>query len=102
MHCETTVDPEGTWVGSWYALEKAYAEGSVNAIGVSNFDFQLLDTFLDSGYFGNLPHVVQNFAEPGQMDRDVLDWCTENHVAFQVIKPTMHVVLLFVDSFSVS
>lgn len=33
MHCETTIDPEGTWQGSWRALEKAYSEGLINSIG---------------------------------------------------------------------
>lgn len=83
MHCETTVDEEGDWQSSWRALEKAYAEGRVNAIGVSNFDLTLLNEFADVSSFSVVPHVVQNFAEPGAVDRDVLAWCQREYVAFQ-------------------
>ena len=66
MHCETTEDPAGTWEGSWRALERAYAEGRVDAIGVSNFDLPLLQRMQDEGReVSVLPHVVQNWAEPG-------------------------------------
>jgi diketogulonate reductase-like aldo/keto reductase len=76
MHCQTTVDPEGTWQQSWRALEKAYSEGKVQSIGVSNFDVVHLDELLT---FANVkPHVVQNFAAIGleggadtQLDLDV-------------------------------
>ena len=50
------------WEGSWLALEKAYAEGRVMSIGVSNFDAALLATFSDR--FTVRPHIVQNWSEP--------------------------------------
>lgn len=81
MHCETTVDPNGTWQSSWRALEKAYAEGLVNSIGVSNFNRYLLEeleTFADV-----LPHIVQNFAEPGSMDDEVRAYCKDHEIIFQ-------------------
>lgn len=83
MHCDTTVDPSATWVGSWYALEKAYAEGYVNSIGVSNFNHEELSTFMDQGFFSVGPHAVQNFAQPGSVDKEVLEFCKRNEVAFQ-------------------
>lgn len=83
MHCETTVDENGDWISSWNALEKAFAEGRVNAIGVSNFGIELLMQFEDPVSFSVLPHVVQNFGEPGDIDKDVLDWCQRENVAFQ-------------------
>lgn len=43
MHCQDTVDPRGTWRESWRALERAYAEGAVMSIGVSNFHLGLLE-----------------------------------------------------------
>lgn len=42
MHCETSEEPSGTWRESWNALERAYAEGHVASIGVSNFNHHLL------------------------------------------------------------
>lgn len=80
MHCETTVDPDGTWEGSWEALEKAYAEGRVMAIGASNFNINLLDSF---DAFTVRPHVVQNWAEPGSMDLEVLYWTRNNAAVYQ-------------------
>ena len=59
MHCETTVDPSGTWQESWHAMEKAYAEGRLNSIGVSNFDRRLLEELgeLSTGFLSCLPIV---------------------------------------------
>lgn len=84
MHCETTEDPAGTWEGSWRALERAYAEGKVDAIGVSNFDLPLLQSMQDDGReVSLLPHVVQNWAEPGSRDDDVAEWCKETKTVYQ-------------------
>lgn len=81
MHCETTVDPSGTWQESWHALEKAYAEGRLNSIGVSNFDTALLE---ELGEMSTVrPHLVQNHAAPGNVDREVRRWCEENFVMYQ-------------------
>jgi diketogulonate reductase-like aldo/keto reductase len=81
MHCETTVDPEGTWQESWHALEKAYAEGRVNSIGVSNFNFELLEEMSEIATIR--PHLVQNHAEPGAVDSAVRSWCDANNVVYQ-------------------
>lgn len=81
MHCETTVDPEGTWKESWKALEKAYAEGRVMSIGVSNFDVNLLDELVSIASVR--PHVVQNWAEPGKPDKDVREWCKIHGTVYQ-------------------
>lgn len=95
MHCETTVEEDGVWEASWHALEKAYAEGWINSIGVSNFDRGLLDTFNVDSDFSSYPHVVQNWAEPGSMDRSVLDWCEQNEVVFQVFLSVFFSVFCF-------
>ena len=29
------------------------------------------------------PHVVQNFAQPGEVDKDVRDWCKNHEILFQ-------------------
>jgi diketogulonate reductase-like aldo/keto reductase len=80
MHCENAVDKEGLWIQSYMAMERAYAEGRVASLGVSNFDIKLL---LEMAPIVNIvPHVVQNFAEVGNMDLDVRVWCSENGVVF--------------------
>lgn len=81
MHCQDTVDPEGTWLQSWRALEKAYAEGRVQSIGVSNFDADLLAELKSAAT--TWPHLVQNHGEPGQLDIEVRKWCRESDVIYQ-------------------
>lgn len=51
------------------------------SIGVSNFDLPLLEELLQ--FATVIPHVVQNFAEPGNLDNDVRAWCKENDVIYQ-------------------
>ena len=83
MHCETTRDPKATWRESWRALEKEYAEGRVNSIGVSNFDRSLLE---ELGMHAQiLPHMVQNQGELTMrgLDKDVREWCWDRRVAYQ-------------------
>jgi diketogulonate reductase-like aldo/keto reductase len=55
MDCSS--GPFGTWQDSWRALEKLYAEGTVSAIGVSNFGPELMAELLDMAT--TTPHIVQ-------------------------------------------
>lgn len=80
MHCEDVVDPEGTWQESWRALEKAFAEGRVQSIGVSNFNVELLEELADMASV--MPHLVQNHGELGRTDEAVRHWCHEHHVIY--------------------
>ena len=86
MHCETTVDTRATWRESWRALERAYAEGRVLSIGVSNFNLALLEE-LRVNVATVLPHLVQNWAEPGNTDRAVRAWCDQYQVLYQPYAP---------------
>ncbi len=81
MHCEDTEEPQSTWRESWRALEKAYSEGFIMSIGVSNFNVALLDEMLEFGAI--LPHVVQNFADLGNLDSVVRNWCNDHHIIYQ-------------------
>ncbi len=83
MGCDRTVDPNGTWQASYLALERAYAEGLVNSIGVSNFDINLLNDLENDSNFNMLPHIVQNFADFTNLDLDVREWCARNGVIYQ-------------------
>lgn len=105
MHCETKEDDKGTWVESWHALEKYFAEGRLNSIGTSHFrrypindyvrtqlyllvcvgvsNFNANALHLVSETVGVLPHVVQNYASIGILDVDVQQWCYNNHAIFQ-------------------
>lgn len=88
MHCEDTIDPSGTWMQSWKALERAYSEGKLNSIGVSNFDVNLLDQLLEMAVVK--PHIVQNYAAIGTekdasgtaLDLEVRAWCRRHGVVY--------------------
>lgn len=87
MNCQDTIDPNGNWIQSWKALEKAYAEGYVQSIGVSNFNVALLDELL--AVASVKPHVVQNEGHLGtdehdtvSLDWDVRAWCTRHNVVY--------------------
>ena len=81
MHCQDTIDPDATWRESWKALEKAYAEGRVVSIGVSNFNAELLQEIIDFSCVA--PHVIQNWAEIKQIDKAVRQLCEEHHIIYQ-------------------
>lgn len=53
----------------------------MESIGVSNFDLSLLEQLQQVAIV--LPHIVQNFAEPGRIDRAVQEWCFQHGVAYQ-------------------
>lgn len=81
MHCDTIEDKQGTWIKSWFALQKFYAEGKVMTIGVSNFNKELLDEMLHT--CNVLPHIIQNWSELNNLDIDVREWCVNNNAIYQ-------------------
>ena len=84
MDCSTAdPDPHGElWLDSWLALERAYAEGLVNGIGVSNFDDGLLHAAMDHSW-SVLPHVVQNYFALDHLDVSVVQTCREHQIYYQ-------------------
>jgi len=70
------------WQDSWRALEQLYTEGTVAAIGVSNFEIDEMRALLDISkvkpmvYQGNIWSVVMN--------KDLMGLLKDNHVHFQV------------------
>ena len=81
MHCDDTKDKDAIWNESWRALEKAYAEGRLMSIGVSNFNETLLNEV--TAFASIRPHVVQNWAEIGRVDEEVRTWCFRNDAVYQ-------------------
>jgi diketogulonate reductase-like aldo/keto reductase len=82
MHCQDIINPLATWRESWRALEKAYAEGYLQSIGVSNFDLNLLKE-LEEQIGVILPHIVQNWSDFSNLDLPVRQWCNEREVTYQ-------------------
>jgi diketogulonate reductase-like aldo/keto reductase len=48
---------------------------------VSNFNIELLESFKDTAVL--LPHLIQNWAEPGNIDLPVRIFCKKNNILFQ-------------------
>lgn len=81
MHCETTKNFKATWKESWRAFEKAYMEGKLRSLGVSNFDVSLLE---EVEYFALvLPHVIQNWADLTYFDLEVRAWAQSREIVYQ-------------------
>ncbi|KAI9138793.1 NADP-dependent oxidoreductase domain-containing protein [Paraphysoderma sedebokerense] len=68
-------------LGTWRALEKAYKEGKVKAIGVSNYMVNHLNELWEHAEIK--PAVHQFEFHPLWYQRDVVDWCKEHNVVVQ-------------------
>ncbi len=71
-------DNENEILQTWYALENAYNEGKVKAIGVSNFDQDQLDIIIDNARIQ--PMVNQIKSNPAEWNNDIIDYAIENEV----------------------
>lgn len=94
MHCETTEEPGATWRQSYWALQRAYAEGRIMALGVSNFDAPLLAELIAGEGTLLLPQVVQNWAEPGRSDAGVRQVCAAHGILYQPYAPLRNLQFL--------
>lgn len=80
MNCENIVNPNGTWIQSWRALERLYSEGKLLSIGVSNFELDLL-TLMDQVSVVS-PHILQNYGTLNVLDIDVRIWCSNHQTVY--------------------
>jgi len=72
---------DGTWRDTWRAMESLFDRGVLRAIGVSNFDGDLLAELLA---FARIPPaVVQNRHDPLAQDWGVIERCKELGVFYQ-------------------
>ncbi|CAD5226757.1 unnamed protein product [Bursaphelenchus xylophilus] len=68
-------------IDAWRGLEKAYEEGLVRAIGVSNFELAHLEHLFS---FSSVhPAVNQCEFHPLYRPNEVIEWCRNNNVHFQ-------------------
>jgi len=77
--CSAVEGRNATWRDSWYALERAYAEGTVMSIGVSNWEPKLFDELL--GLSVVAPHVVEQRMNPLEQEWGMID-TAKAHNAF--------------------
>lgn len=62
------------------------------SVGVSNFDRPLLEEL--HSIATTRPHLVQNWAEPGNLDQDVRDYCRVRNCVYQPYAPLRNVRFL--------
>lgn len=65
---------------------------SSHTAGVSNFDRPLLEEL--HSIATTRPHLVQNWAEPGNVDQDVRDYCRASNCVYQPYAPLRNVRFL--------
>lgn len=70
---------------TWKAMEYLYNEGYVKAIGVSNFNKNQLENLIESAKI--VPMVDQIEFHPGQMQKEILDFCKKNNIVVQAWSP---------------
>ena len=72
----------------WKALEDAYDEGKVKAIGVSNFHIEDLDNIINNCRIK--PMVNQVLSHVGQTPFELIDYCKKNNIVVEAYSPIAH------------
>ena len=72
----------------WKALEEAYKEGKVKAIGVSNFLIDDLENIMNNCEIK--PMVNQVLCHIGNTPIDVIKFCQQNDIVFEAYSPIAH------------
>ena len=74
-----------TIAGAWKAMEEAYKEGKVRAIGVSNFMQHHLEALFETAEI--VPHVNQILLAPGCTQEDLVAYCRERDILLEAYSP---------------
>ncbi len=72
----------------WRALEEAYKEGKVKAIGVSNFRIRDIENILNNCEIK--PSVNQVLCHVGQTPFELIDYCKKNNILVEAYSPIAH------------
>ena len=72
----------------WRALEEAYEEGKVKAIGVSNFNGKDLQNIIDNCKIK--PMVNQILLHIGKTPTEIVDYCKANDIIVEAYSPIAH------------
>lgn len=73
---------------SWHVLERLRAGGKVRSIGVSNFTIRHLTELL--ARTETVPAVNQVELHPYLYQRELLEYCRENHIVVEAYSPLTH------------
>lgn len=73
---------------AWKALEEAYQDGKIRAIGVSNFLQSDLNSLIETATV--VPHVNQVLVHAGNTPSDLLDYCASKRILVEAYSPIAH------------
>ena len=73
---------------AWKALEEAYKEGKIRAIGVSNFQITDIDNILESCTVK--PMVNQILVHISNTPKELIKYCQENAILVEAYSPVAH------------
>ena len=79
------VDYDVDFTQTWQCLEKAYNEGKVKAIGISNFNIKQLQRLLDNCKIR--PHVHQIECHIYFQNKEVVEFCRKNAIQITAFAP---------------
>ena len=77
---------------AWKALEDAYKEGKLRAIGVSNFQISDLNSLMETCEIK--PMVNQILCHISNTPLDLIKFCQENNIVVEAYSPIAHGVIL--------
>ena len=72
----------------WKALEEAYLDNKIKAIGVSNFNIDDLNNIINNSKI--IPMVNQCASYPGNTPFEIIDFCKKNNIVFEAYSPSAH------------
>ncbi len=78
---------KGKYKDTWRALEHIYKQGSVKAIGISNFLKHHIEDLLQSAEI--IPMVNQMEFHPYLIQQDLMDYCVKNKIQYEAWSPLM-------------
>ena len=87
----------GKYKESWRALEKIYEEGSLRAIGVSNFLQHHLEDLMSE--CDVVPMVNQMEFHPFLVQQDLIDFCNKNTIQYEAWSPMMQGKIFGMEEF---
>lgn len=76
---------EQTNASTWKAMEELYQAGKIKAIGISNFKSHHIDVLLETAKIK--PMVNQIELHPGELQKDVVEYCETTGILLQAYSP---------------
>ena len=73
---------------AWRALEEAYSEGKLKAIGVSNFQIEDLESLMEAAKVK--PMVNQVLCHISNTPVELIDFCQKSNIAIEAYSPIAH------------